>query len=144
MRRVRQEAVRERGGGLAFAVRNGVGYWINKVDDIQIVEADRHPELLWNIWKKPENCKHLHTPSMSRWAEHVGRVTEDLERLLRGRDVFQSGNFNAHHPSWDENSEEDALGPMGGPGRDDGRLQPCHPERRKRNTTCKTEWLSGY
>ena len=35
---------------------------------------------------------------------------EDLERLPRGRDVLWSGDFNAHHPSWDENSEEDALG----------------------------------
>ena len=38
------------------------------------------------------------------------RVKKDLERLPRGRDVLWSGDFNAHHPSWDENLEEDALG----------------------------------
>ena len=40
VRRDRPGVVREREGGLAFIVRKGVGYWISKIDHLQIVEAD--------------------------------------------------------------------------------------------------------
>ena len=123
-RRDRPGAVRERGGGLAFAVRKGIGYSKTKLANLQVVEAD-----ILNI--KGSAGKVLQVvniyipPKRVRQAEHVEVVMQDLDRLPKGRDAIWCGDFNTHHPLWDRDTEGDALGEAL------ANWQPYHAERRR-------------
>ena len=49
-------------------------------------------------------------PFRENRAQREREVVEDLKRLPKGRNVIWCGDFNAHHPQWDPNREEDDMG----------------------------------
>ena len=57
-----------------------------------------------------EDNQYLYPPFRENRAQRKREVVEDLKRLPKGRNVIWCGDFNAHHPQWDPNREEDDMG----------------------------------
>ena len=106
-RKTRRPLAAARGGGLAVMMREGIAHWTEKHRGTSALEAlivniptgGRQGRLrIINIYIPPSGNTEL---------KEREREVEDLKRLPKGRNVIWCGDFNAHHPQWDPNREDD-------------------------------------
>ena len=99
----------ERGGGLAFLVKQGIGCWTTKYRTLKTVEA--FAIKLASSGGRTLTILNIYIPpTRENRADQERRVMEEVRQLPRGRDTIWVGDFNAHHPMWDAAAEEDDLG----------------------------------